>query len=75
MVSYSMGKKLSVGGIGDSPYKNKVPGPGVYEPKHTMESRFRSDGFTRFGTSKRAGFYNKSNSPSPDNYKQDAQAI
>lgn len=72
---YSMGQKLEQGGIIDSPKgKTLVPGPGGYDPK----KMFHSDGFTRFGTSKRPGIYNERNAkafPSPDNYQQDASKI
>ena len=76
-VSYSMGQKLSIGGISDSPTRYN-PGAGAYEPKYKSDSKFRSDGFTKIGTSKRAGLYNEKNAknfPSPDNYQQDAASI
>lgn len=72
---YSMAAKLEKGGIIESPKsKSPSPGPGGYDPK----KMFHSDGFTRFGTSKRPGIYNERNAkafPSPDNYQQDASKI
>jgi hypothetical protein len=72
---YSMALKLEKGGIIESPKaKSPSPGPGGYDPK----KMFHSDGFTRFGTSKRPGIYNERNAkafPSPDNYQQDASKI
>lgn len=68
--SFSMGKKLTQGGIADNPYLNKIPGPGSHEPKHNFDSKFRSDGFTRFGTSKRTSMNSSAYAvPSPDKYK------
>lgn len=48
-----------------------TPGPGGYSPRHNFS--IRSDGFTKFGTSKRAGIYNERMAkelPAPDNYNQ-----
>ena len=75
--SFSMGQKLEHGGAYSSAKKDKTagpPGPGNYDPQWM----FKSDGFTRFGSAKRAGIYNERNAkfvPSPDRYKQDAAPL
>ena len=66
-----MAAKLEKGGIIESAEMRKwgTPGPGGYNPRQM----FKSDGFTKIGTSKRPGIYHERNAkayPSPDNYDQ-----